>query len=506
MIANDIRNYIYCLAGTPLTGDGSMHCMKRLISLSLLACLLLPLAQSRAIDIALPEMGDSAGALISPRQEEAIGQAFFWRLQQSTELIEDPEVNSYIQSLGYRLAANSDEPGLNYTFFMVPDPSVNAFAAPGGFIGVNSGLVLTAETEAELASVMAHEIAHITQRHILRSFENYKRMTIPRTAALIAAALLGAADPRAGSAAMMAVQAGDIQSQLDYSRAHEAEADNLGMQTLVASGFDPNAMPSFFEKLQQASRYYGGDSIPEFLRTHPVTTSRIADARGRAVRYEVKPQLSDHKQFYLIKEKLRVMMTDDTKDLLQYYKSAMSQDAVDKDAVRYGYALALLKSGQHTLARETLQPLLDKDKDRLAYQLALADIEMAVGRVEAALEIYEDNQRLYPDDQALTMMQVKALLSTGRAFDADKLLQTQIELRRSSRTVYKLLAQAKGMMGQQSQSHSWLAEYYYQSGLLQAAADQLKLAAEAAGRDEYQLAKIASRLREVEESLAQLEQ
>lgn len=488
-------------------GYESMHCMKRIITLSLLACLALPLTQSNALDIALPEMGDSAGALISPREEYEIGQAFFWRLQQSTELIEDPEVNSYIQSLGYRLAANSDEPGLDYTFFMLPDPSVNAFAAPGGFIGVNSGLLLTAESESELASVMAHEIAHITQRHILRSFERHKRMTIPRTAAMIAAALLGAADPRAGSAAMMAVQAGDIQSQLDYSRAHEAEADNLGMQTLVESGFDPDAMPSFFEKLQQASRYYGGDNIPEFLRTHPVTTSRIADARGRAANYQVKPQLSDHKQFYLIKEKLRVMMTEDASDLLQHYKSAMSRDDdTNKEAVRYGYALALLKSGQHTLAREALQPLLDKDKDRLAYQLALADIEMAVGRVEAALEIYEDNQRLYPDDQALTMEQVRALLKNGRAFEADKLLQTQIELGENSRNVYKLLAQAKGQMGQKSQSHSWLAEYYYQSGLLKAAADQLQLAAEAAGSDEYQRAKIASRLREVEQAMAQMEQ
>lgn len=484
-----------------------MHCMKRFLAYFLLFGLSLPLVSSHAVDIALPEMGDSAGALISPREEYEIGQAFFWRLQQSTELVEDPEVNSYIQSLGYRLASNSGEPGLNYTFFMVPDAAVNAFAAPGGFIGVNSGLLLTADSEDELASVMAHEIAHITQRHILRSFERHKRMTIPRTAAMIAAALLGAADPRAGSAAMMAVQAGDIQSQLDYSRAHESEADNLGMQTLVSSGFDPHAMPSFFEKLQQASRYYGGDAVPEFLRTHPVTTSRIADAKGRAARFDVEPQLSDPLQFYLIKEKLRVMMAEDGSDLLEHYKSAMSRDDdTNKDAVRYGYVLALLKNGQHTLAREALQPLLDKERDRLAYQLALADIELAVGRVDSALEIYQENQRLYPDDRALTLRQVQALLRNGRPAPAEKLLQTQLELGESSRDLYKLMAQAKGQMGQQSQSHSWLAEYYYQSGLLKAAADQLKLASEAAGRDEFQRAKIASRLREVEQALAQMEQ
>ena len=485
----------------------SMHRMKQLLKLGVLIYFLLPVTPNLAEDIALPEMGDSAGALISPREEHQIGQMFFWRLQQATPLIDDPEVNSYIRALGYRIASNSDEPNLDYTFFMVPDPSVNAFAAPGGFIGVHSGLLLTAATEDELASVIAHEIAHITQRHILRSFERYKRMTVPRTAALIAAALLGIADPSAGQAAIMAVQAGNIQSMLDYSRAHEAEADNLGMQTLVASGFDPEAMPSFFEKLQQASRFYGGDSVPEFLRTHPVTTSRIADAKGRAVQYRVRPQLGDHKQFYLIKEKLRVMLTEDTADLLQYYEAVLSKDNTENmDAVKYGYALALLKTGQHTRAREQLQPLLDKEHDRLAYQLALADIELAVGQVNTALAIYDDNQRLYPDDEALTIKQVQALLRNGYASKADRLLQTQLELGENSGHIYRLLAQTKERMGQESQSHSYMAEYYYQSGQLKAAADQLRLASETAGRDEYQHAKVASRLREVEEALAQLEQ
>jgi len=482
-----------------------MNSMKRLIPVILLL-LGAPIYSGIAADIALPEMGDSAGQLISPRDEQQIGQAFFWRLQQSSPLIEDPELTSYIQTLGYRLAANSDEPSLAYTFFMVPDPSVNAFAAPGGFIGVHSGLMLTADTEGELASVMAHEIAHITQRHILRSFERSKRLTIPMTAAMIGAALLGAADPRAGSAAMMAVQAGGVQMQLDYSRVHESEADNLGMQTLVRAGFEPESMPSFFEKLQKASRFYGGGSVPEFLRTHPVTVSRIADARGRAVNYKVTPRLGDESQFYLMKEKLRVMTSSNMTELLAHYNAAMADSAQNNDAIRYGYALALLKSGQHTLAREALQPLLDKDHDKLAYQLALAQIEMKVGRVKAALAIYEDNQSLYPDDLALSLEQVTALLQVGRPHDAAKLLQTQLDLGEPSGQLYRLMAKAKGDMGQKSQAHSWLAEYYYESGQVKAAADQLRLAAEAAGSDEYQRAKIASRLREVQNSLARMEE
>ncbi len=177
----------------------------------------------------------------------------------------------------------------------------------------------------------------------------------------------------------------------------------------------------------------------------------------------------------------------------------------NKDPLNYGYVLALMKSAQYTLARQRLMPLIEKEPDRLAYQLALADIELSVGRVDAALAIYEDNQRLYPDDRALTLNEVHALLTTGRPDKAAKLLQTQIELGETGRQIYKLMAQAKGDMGQKSESHAWLAEYYYQSGLLKAAADQLHLAAEAAGHDEYQLSKIASRLREVENAMSEME-
>ena len=151
---------------------------KNNVLILLLSLIAWPLSSVHALDIALPEMGDSAGALISPQQEQEIGQSFFWRLQQSVDLVDDPEVNSYLQSLGYRLAASSDAPSLSYTFFMVPDSSVNAFAAPGGYIGVNSGLILTSQREDEVASVMAHEIAHITQRHLLRSFEQSKQMSV----------------------------------------------------------------------------------------------------------------------------------------------------------------------------------------------------------------------------------------------------------------------------------------------------------------------------------------
>ncbi len=482
--------------------------MKKIILKIVFGLLLTSTLTIKAQDIALPEIGDSAGSLISPQQEYQIGLGFYWRLQQSVDLIEDPEVNSYIQSLGYRLVTHSDAPHLPFLFFMVPDPTVNAFAAPGGFIGMNSGLILTSESEDEVASVLAHEIAHVTQRHLLRSFEKSQQMSVPMTVAMIAAALLGAAsDPAMGSAAIMAVQAGGVQSQLNFTRSNEAEADNLGMQTLVRSGFDAMAMPKFFERLQQTSRFYNADAVPEFLRTHPVTTSRIADARGRAVTYPLKRQVADTLQFYLIREKLRVMAATDPNKLVRYYADALKVGSnINQTATRYGYSLSLAAAGEFTRAREVLQELIDNDPDRLSYQIALAKIEIAVGRLSTALNIYEQAQKIYPDDQALTLNQVDALLQANLPNKAAQLLLKQVEIGRPSRQLYKLLAQAKGEMGEKSQSHAWLAEYYYNSGRLEQAADQLRIAAEFAKGDEFQLAKISARLRDVEMTLDKMEE
>lgn len=452
-------------------------------------------------DIQLPELGDSAGSLISPQEEYRIGQAFFWRLQQQVDLVDDAEINSYIRSLGYRLAANSDAPGQRYRFFMVPDDSINAFAAPGGFIGIHSGLMLTAETEDEVASVMAHEIAHVTQRHILRSFEQRERMSLPMTIAMVAGALLGAYDPSMGQAAIMAVQAGGVQMQLDFSRSNEAEADNLGMQMLVKSGFDPHAMPAFFERLQQASRYYGGAEVPEFLRTHPVTTSRIADARGRAERYTQITQLRDTLRFYLMREKLRVLTANNLSELLRDYQNRLDDDDGNPDVARYGYVRALMADNNHNRAREELRPLLEKDPDRLIYQITRADIEIASGNTLAALDIYQEFQRLYPDDMALTTKQVSVLLRLDRPREAVNLLKRQLNVGENAPEIYRLMARAREQMGQKGQSHAAMAEYYYQLGRLEMAADQLRIAADHTRGDEFELAKITSRLRQLEEAI-----
>ncbi|MCK5432233.1 MAG: M48 family metallopeptidase, partial [Gammaproteobacteria bacterium] len=233
----------------------------------------------------LPDIGDSSGSAISPEFERRLGKAFMRSVRQHAKIVNDPEVESYIESIGYKLAANSDNNTLAFTFFVVDSPDINAFAAPGGVIGINSGTILNSRNESELAGVMAHEISHVTQRHMARQFERAGQFSLPQTAALLGAILIGIANPEAGVAAMTIVTGASAQTQINFTRENEKEADSVGIQLLARSGYDPQGMPNFFERLHQKSEYYQGNA-PEFLRSHPLTTSRIAESKARASKYK----------------------------------------------------------------------------------------------------------------------------------------------------------------------------------------------------------------------------
>lgn len=452
--------------------------------------------------IELPDLGSSAGALVSDRKAFQIGQSFFWHLQQSTPLVEDPQINAYLQSLGMALVAQSDVPAQPFQFFMVPHPTINAFAAPGGFIGTHSGLLLNSETEDELASVLSHEIAHISQRHLLRRFEQSEQMNVPLMVAMVAAALLGVADPQMGSAAIMAVQAAGVQLQLAFSRDHEREADNIGMHTLVGAGFNPDAMPVFFERLDKASRFYQlGNDVPEFLRTHPVTLSRIADARGRAVTYPASLVPRDQLLFSLMRERIRVQQSDNLTDLLQHYVEAVKLEvdlATPKAAaMRYGQSYTLLKLAQYGAAREALTGLLAQDDAQLNYQLLQAEIESTAGNNVKALEMYAAMLALFGEEYSLVLPYAKILMRTLQPQQAIDLLKRQLSPS-TARLVYQLLAQAAGDSGDIAAAHRWLAEHYYSLGRLAQTSEQLHMAAAAAKGDEFMRAKISARLRQVD--------
>ncbi len=430
--------------------------------------------------IELPEMGDSAGALISPAEEKEFGEAFFRSLHSQVVINQDSEIQQYIQTIGENLVAHSDTPSYPFHFFVVLENDINAFAGPGGYIGVNSGLILMTDAESELASVMAHEIAHVTQRHLYRSYEASSRLSIPMAAATLGAILLGTQSAAAGQAAIMAIQAGSVQFQIDFTREHEAEADRVGMQTLSSSTYDPRSMPTFFERLQQSTRY-SGQNVPEFLRTHPVTASRISDSRGRADNYPYK-QYPDSLTYQLIKTKLQVSLATDSNDIRAILQARLQQGLPEQHTVaQYGLGLLALKTQNFSEAETIFQTLSKNNPEQPHYAAALARTALEAGNYKLALTRYQKLTGQFPDNDAIRLEYVGALLKTGDARGAKNVLTTLSPKTQKLPIFSQLLAQTYGDLNQPAESHRYLADYYFSVGETQQAILQLRLAQQIKG-------------------------
>ncbi len=461
-----------------------------------------------AESIALPDIGEAGAEVLTPEQEAHVGEGVVQQLRQAGKLTHDPLLLDYLQSLGYKLVAGAPAARYDFHFFLVDDSSINAFALPGGYIGVNDGLVLAAADESELAAVLAHEIAHVTQRHHVRGYENSRGSNLAMTAALIAAVLLGSQNSQVGEAAMASAAAGSMESQLRFTRSNEQEADRIGIGMLAQAGFDPEAMPSFFERLQQNARLYGPEA-PEFLRTHPVTSSRIADSRNRADQYHDArgKRREDSLAFQLMRARLQVMSAQSPNDAVQRFEKALKDGGyARKDAARYGLALALLRSGQPAAARPYLDKLVEHDPQRIAYVVAKAQSEEQAGKGAAACKVLHDALALTPDNPALTYYYGRTLLDTGQPKTARDVLQAFVHQRDAGPEYYQLLAQAEAGSGHPAQSHAAQAEYHYLSGELHPAIEQLELALKQPDLDFYTSSRIEARLARLREEAKPAEQ
>lgn len=430
--------------------------------------------------IELPDMGDSSGALISPEEEKKLGEAFFRSLHAQVTINQDNEIQQYIQSIGEKLVAHSDTPSYPFHFFVVMENDINAFAGPGGYIGVNSGLILMTEAESELASVMAHEIAHVTQRHLYRSYEASSRLSIPMAAATLGAILLGTQSPAAGQAAIMAIQAGNVQFQINFTREHEEEADRVGMQTLSNSTYDPRSMPTFFERLQQSTRYVG-QNVPEFLRTHPVTASRISDSRGRADNYPYK-QYPDSLTYQLIKTKLQVLASSDNNETRAILQARLNQGLPEQRTVaQYGLGLLALKTQNFAEAETIFQTLAKDNPEQAHYASALARTALEANNYKLALTRYQKLSAQFPDNDAIKLEYVSTLLKTGDPNTAKNVLLSSSLKTQSLPIFSELLAQIYGDLNQPAESHRYLADYYFAMGETQQAILQIRLAQQIKG-------------------------
>lgn len=470
----------------------------RYFILSLYIMLISPAVSAQNVN--LPSIGDSVATGMSPEQERRTGEGVIRNIRRAGGILDDPLTTDYINQLGYRLVSHSQANHGDFAFFIINDDEINAFALPGGFIGMNYGLILSSQSESELASVVAHEIAHITQRHHARAYNLAEESNIPVMAALIAAIVLGSSDNELGEAAMATLAAGTVQRQIDFTRENEKEADHIGIGLLADAGFDPFSMADFFDTLHNKSRLYGPQA-PEFLRTHPVSKNRTADARNRAANYP-RARLKNEFDFQLIRARLRALTSNNPKRTLNKFEQNLASGRyANKTAEQYGYALALLENNMHQKAAKVIDPLLKNDPQRIAYLLAHAKQLRLAGKMTQAINTYTKALKLYPKNEALTLQYVEMLLTNQQADKVIKVLTPLLRNTPSTPYFYKLLAQAEGQLKHDASRHIALAEYYYHIGQTHQALTQLKLALKDKTADFYQRSRIEARQKEFQQEL-----
>ena len=458
-------------------------------------------AETTTLD--LPSIGDSTGSIFSPEYERRLGQAFLNHVRKQADIIEDPEIETYVHSIGYRLVANSDNNTQAFTFFVINDPMINAFAAPGGIVGLNAGTIINSSDESELAGVVAHEIAHVTQKHMARSAEMQSKLSLPMMAALLGAILIATQNPDAGMAAITAVQGGAMQAQINFTRHNEEEADRVGLQLLERANFDPLGMPGFFEKLQKNSRYFA--QAPEFLRSHPLTTNRIADSQARAAAIPRKDRYEVSASYPLIRAKLIANGFRNPKDAVNHFRKELDRvEHVDPDGVlRYGLALALLEDKQFVGARDLLAGLLAQQAENASFLLAAAEVEARQNHFPEAIRIYERTAMLYPDYRPLVLNFSRTLLQAGHPVRARDLLKKYGKYAEPDLTYYDYLTRAEAESGNPVEAGMANAEYYFLSGETRVAIERLRyiITQEKPAPDYYQMERIRARLAYFEQEL-----
>jgi predicted Zn-dependent protease len=448
--------------------------------------------------IQLPELGSPSDVYLTPSEEARLGREFMQSVRKRAEVLDDPLITEYIQQLGDKLLKHSEAVGEKFTFFVIDNPDINAFAGPGGYIGIYSGLILASQSESELASVIAHEIAHVTQKHLLRAFDTANRISGKTAALLLASILVGmAGSPDAGLAVMTSAQAGAIQEQISFTRSNEKEADTVGIQILADADFDPRAMPIFFERMTHANRLYES-GMPEILRTHPVTTNRIADALGRAEKHGYR-HYPGNLSYHLTREALRVRQFKEAGKAVTHFASGLKEGRhLNREAHEYGHALALAADRQYRNAQKIIDGLLQENPNQVEYILATTAIAKKGGNHEKALKILDTYYSLMPENYPLAVAYIEALTTAKQLNKAREINQQAITLRSDEPRLYRLLSKIEELDDNQAESHRMLAEAFAADGELEAAVQQLEIALKRVNKSDFYLtSSIESRLNQL---------
>ena len=462
-----------------------------------------------ADEIKIPDMGSPADAILNKSQEAQIGRAIMRSIRQSGQLVEDPQITEYINDIGHRIAAQTNDGDHDFTFFVVNDPRINAFALPGGYIGVHTGLIDASRSEDELAGVIAHEIAHVTQRHIARSVHASSRQSILSTALMLGALILGAAsgDADAAQAGMAVAQGTAAQQQINFTRSNEHEADRIGIGALAAAGFDPHGMSSFFEVMSRQQLSAPDERMPEFLRTHPVTTTRIAEARTRAAEYP-RVRSDDSVSYGITRARLRVASFDTPELAVSHFERR--DYANQNDVERYGRAVAYQRAGRDYEARKIFADLIARDKKVIAYHIGLGQTQLALEQYAVGQQTFDAAVELFPRNVPLVIHYGEMLLQLGKAQQAHEMLLDLMNNVPPTPEQVRLIARAASMAGEGAEAYYYLSEYRLMTGDLVGGVNYLRQALAMPDLGEIQRIRFEARIdfiREymTEEQLTQLQ-
>ncbi|HUQ27864.1 MAG TPA: M48 family metalloprotease [Usitatibacter sp.] len=471
--------------------------------LALLLCL--PLAAGHVAAQGLPDLGDASAATLSETQERTIGNRIMREVRVDPAYVDDPEVADYINALGARLLGGTDGARRNLGFFVVQDDAVNAFALVGGHIGVHTGLITLTQNESELAGVMAHEIAHIVQRHQARAIHGQSRAQWTSLAALALAILASRASSSSQGgqiteAAVAGASAMSMQNMLDYTREHEREADRVGLTILERVGFDARAMSSFFERLLRVNRLNEYKGAPSYLRTHPLTTERIADIQDRLSTIPAR-LVPDSFEYRLARAKLRAAAGSPSEAVSLFRTMLADATVVRPREDVYGLALALRRTRDFEAAWQALAPLREKAPPQSSFELLAAQLLADRGQTDDALALYRAALRSFPRTRALVYAYLDLLLQAGRPREVIADLEERLRTVQDDAQLYEIQSRAYSAAGRQLSQHRAQAEAYYRRGNLALAVGQLEIAVKMKSEDFYELSSAESRLAQLREQL-----
>ncbi|GAA4880360.1 M48 family metalloprotease [Ferrimonas pelagia] len=451
----------------------------------------------------LPDLGTAAVSTLTIEKEIEVGGFYMRVLRNQLPIVSDPVMNEYLNDVGYKLVANSNNVRTPFKFFLVNNSDINAFAFFGGHVGVHTALFHHADSESELASVLAHEVAHVTQRHLARSMEAQQKNAPATLAGVLGSILLAMAAPEAGIAALQSTLALGQQAQINYTRSNELEADRIGMQAMVAAGFDPYAAPSFFGKL--AAQYRFASKPPAMLMTHPLPESRIADTRNRAARYPQR-NIPDNLMFQLAKARAQVRFSN--------YSAERAMDVFDrqlrqptypfKDAAHYGKALAHFRMDDFAEAEMLIVNLLAKEPQNLFYLDTYTDIMLATDRHDSAIETLERARKNRPNNSVIDLNLANAYLESNQPKQARAILERHLVLSKDDLVVYDLLAQTYQKLDMPAERHMIQAEILALRADYPRAIDQLQHAYRLSRSNALQLARIDARIKQLRSAEQQM--